>query len=79
MRIILFDIDGSGSESIGTLDYLPDVGDFASFGGAYIEIRKRLFVSQFEVWMDVKRHSTIINKFTFTNCLIELLDTIKVK
>jgi len=77
MRVVLFDIDGSGSESVGSLDYLPQVGDFALFGGNYIEIRKRLFVSKFEVWIDVKRHSTIINKFTFTDYLIEKLESNK--
>lgn len=71
MRIILFNIDGSGSENIGCIDYLPQVGDFALFGGSYVEIIKRLFFSKYELWIDVKRHSNIINKFTFNDHLIE--------
>lgn len=68
MRVIVHDVDAADRneiETLGEINYLPDIGDFISLGEHFYEVRRRLFLSNVEVWIDAKR-TDIAGKLSFS-------------
>ena len=73
MRVIIYDVDAADRneiETVGELTYLPEVGDFVLLDHQCYEIRRRLFLSDEEVWIDAKRYTEIKGKLSFTSKLV---------
>lgn len=72
MRVIVYDVDAADRneiENVGELTCLPDVGDLVFLNQQYYEIRRRLFLSKDEVWIDAKR-THIDGKLSFSSELL---------
>ncbi|MBA8862431.1 hypothetical protein FHW19_004177 [Ochrobactrum anthropi] len=73
MRVIIYNVDAADRneiESVGEITYLPDVGDFILLNDQCYEVRRRLFRSGEEVWIDAKHYTEINGKFSFSSILL---------
>lgn len=72
MHVIIHDVDAADSNEIqilGETNYLPDMGDFILLSEHFYEVRRRLFLSNKEVWIDAKR-TDITGKLSFSPKLL---------
>ncbi|WP_132230289.1 hypothetical protein [Brucella pituitosa] len=71
--MIIFNVEAADRnevETVGELTYLPEVGDFVLLDEQCYEIRRRLFLSDKDVWIDAKRYTEISGKLSFAPKLV---------
>lgn len=62
-------VDRDEIEIVGEINYLPDVGDFVLINEQCFEVRRRMYLSDEEVWIDAKCYPEITGKLSFSSKL----------